>query len=291
MNPSFRRRLVQLHRWLGLIVAPAIAYLAITGSTMLLRSHLEPVVDSRLHVVSACERPLPLAQLIANANERHAAGAIRQLELTRGAADATVVRYSDLRGVYVDPCSGAVLGEQPRWGGLFGTLEGLHRLRYFVDDGDVTEPITGTLSVVMGLMAVLGIALWWPRSRGHLKRSVSLRSSLRGAALQMHLHRVIGIYADAEFVFHRLEALVVVVAGGPAFEAFFVDADEGGVENVFEAGPQDRVGFGEVAAGGKKDCRSVGGVSKQEQEGRELLRRIRQQPEEEIVDLAELLPR
>jgi uncharacterized membrane-anchored protein/uncharacterized iron-regulated membrane protein len=197
MNPSLRRGLVQLHRWLGLIVAPAIAYLALTGSTMLLRPHLEPVVDSRLHLVSACERPLPLAQLIANANERHPEGAIRQLELTGGAADATVVRYHDLRGVFVDPCSGAVLGEQQRWGGVFGTLEGLHRLRYFVDDGSVTEPITGTLSVVMGLMAIFGIALWWPRSRGHLKRSLSLRSGLHGTALQMHLHRVIGVYAAA----------------------------------------------------------------------------------------------
>jgi vanillate O-demethylase ferredoxin subunit len=206
MNPSLRRGLVQLHRWLGLIVAPAIAYLALTGSTMLLRPHLERVVDSRLHHVSACERQLPLAQLIANANERHAEGAIRQLELTGGAPDATVIRYSDLRGVFVDPCSGAVLGEQQRWGGLFGTLEGLHRLRYFVDDGDVTEPITGTLSVVMGLMAALGIALWWPRSRGHLKRSLSLRSSLRGPALQMHLHRVIGVYAAAVLLISAVAA-------------------------------------------------------------------------------------
>jgi vanillate O-demethylase ferredoxin subunit len=206
MNPSLRRGLVQLHRWLGLIVAPAIAYLALTGTTMLLRPHLEPVVDSDLHRVSTCERQLPLAQLIVNANERHPAGAIRQLELVGGAPDAIVVRYRDLRGVFVDPCSGAVLGEQARWGGLFGTLEGLHRLRYFVDDGNVTEPITGTLSVVMGLMAVLGIALWWPRSRGHLKRSLTLRSGLHGTALQMHLHRVIGVYAAAVLLISAMGA-------------------------------------------------------------------------------------
>jgi hypothetical protein len=53
----------------------------------------------------------------------------------------------------------------------------------------------------------------------------------------------------------------------------------------------DRVGFREVAAGGEKHCRSVGGVSKEEQEGRELLRRVRQEPQEEIVDFSELLPR
>jgi uncharacterized iron-regulated membrane protein len=196
VNPTLRRGLVQLHRWLALIIAPAIAYLALTGTTMLLRPHFERVVDKGLHAVSVCgSGRLSLDRLIANARANHPAGSIRQIEMASDGVDATVMRYNDLQGVYVDPCSGAVLGQQRRWGGLFGTLEGLHRFRWFIDDGNVTEPIGGTLSVVLALIVAIGLALWWPRSRQQLKRTLSLRSRLTGTAFEMHLHRVLGVYA------------------------------------------------------------------------------------------------
>jgi uncharacterized iron-regulated membrane protein len=196
MNSTLRRRLVQLHRWVGLIIAPAIAYLALTGTTMLLRPHLERVVDKGLHAVSVCGNGrLSLERSIANAQVYHPAGSIRQIEMVRSGVDATVIRYNDLQGVYVDPCSGAVLGQQHRWGGLFGTLEGLHRFRWFIDDGTMTEPIGGTLSVVLALIVAIGLALWWPGSRLQLKRTLSLRSRLTGIAFEMHLHRVLGVYA------------------------------------------------------------------------------------------------
>jgi vanillate O-demethylase ferredoxin subunit len=195
VNKVTRRRVLQLHRWAGLLIGPALAYLALTGSTLLLRPHLERAVYENLHGVSACRNPLSLDRLISNASVIHPGGSVRQIEMSNGVSDATLIRYNDLQGLYVDPCTGKVLGQQHRWGGVFGTLESLHRLRYFIDNGDVTEPISGTLSIAIAAIVALGLTLWRPRSREQLKRSLSLRSRLTGPAFEMHLHRALGAYA------------------------------------------------------------------------------------------------
>jgi vanillate O-demethylase ferredoxin subunit len=105
-----------------------------------------------------------------------------------------VVRYSDLQGVYLDSCSGRVLGEQARWGGLFGTIEKLHRLR-FLADGDLSELLSGTASVLFASFLVLGgLTLAWPRSWAQLRFSLKLPRGARGAALDVRLHRTAGLY-------------------------------------------------------------------------------------------------
>jgi uncharacterized iron-regulated membrane protein len=191
-----REIILQVHRWTGLTVGIALMFVAITGLTMVFRPQIEPLVDAGLHKVSSCDARLPLDAQVEKARELHPAGGIRQLEISNGGFGATVVRFADLQGYFVDPCNGAILGRQHRWGGFFNTVEQLHRWRY-IDNVDVAETIAGSLALVLALVMVVGgLTVWWPSSQRQWKSAFKLKLRLKGAAFEINLHRTIGAYAS-----------------------------------------------------------------------------------------------
>jgi vanillate O-demethylase ferredoxin subunit len=170
-------------------------YFAMTGLGMLFKPQLEPIVEQALRPIATCGSRLPLDDLIARSRGLQPSGTVRQVELTSAGRGTTTIRYADLQGVYVDSCTGALLGEQARWGGLFGTIEKLHRLR-FLDNSDVSEFVSGSVSLVMGtVLAIGGLALWWPRNRTQLRHALKLPRGLGGLAFDVKLHRTLGGYA------------------------------------------------------------------------------------------------
>jgi vanillate O-demethylase ferredoxin subunit len=195
MTPATRRILAALHRWTGMTVGIVASYFALTGLGMLFKPQLQPIVEQALQPTATCGRRMPLDDLIALSRGLHPSGVVRQLELTDAGRGVTTVRYADLEGVRVDPCTGALLGEQARWGGVFGTVEKFHRLR-FLESSDASELVSGSVSLVMGtVLAIGGLALWWPRNRTQLRHALKLPRGLKGLAFDVKLHRTLGGYA------------------------------------------------------------------------------------------------
>jgi vanillate O-demethylase ferredoxin subunit len=217
-NPSRRLGALALlaHRWVGLLLAPLFAYMAITGSLMLLQPGLQPVLDASLQPAGACQRALALDPLLGAARARHPGSPLRQLELSAGAPDSVLVRFADLHDVYLDACTGQVLGERERWGGAFGTVEWLHRLR-FVGDTDVSETLAGSLSLVLALMVAGGLLVWWLRHRRAWRTSVTLKPGMSNAVLEAVLHRSAGVAA----------ALVVLAVTAASWTLVFDWAHDG----------------------------------------------------------------
>jgi vanillate O-demethylase ferredoxin subunit len=169
--------------------------LAVTGLLMIFRPQLEPVVERGLRDVGSCHARQPLDELIAGARRVHPDGAVTRIEILEGGYGATTIRFADTTGVTVNPCTGSVLGQRHQWGGLFGTIEQWHRLR-FVDNPDITELIGGSVSLLLALIMVVGGAvLWWPPSLRALKSSFKFRWHLIGGAFERSLHRSVGTYA------------------------------------------------------------------------------------------------
>lgn len=162
---------------------------------MVFRPQLQPIVERELREVASCSARLPLDELIARARETHPNVTVVRIDIMEGGYGATIVRFADKQGVHLNSCTGAVLGQQHQWGGFFGTVEQLHRLR-FVDDADVTELVGGTVSLFVALVMVFGgIIIWWPPSLQALVSSIKFRPHLTGRAFDLNLHRTIGFYA------------------------------------------------------------------------------------------------
>ncbi len=194
-----------VHRWSGLTIGLVLIFIALTGLTLVFRPQLAPVVERELNV-AACSRPLPLDDLIARARAAHPDGRLARVEIGSENLAVTMVRFDDKQGVYLDPCSGEVLDRHVQWGGVFGTLEQLHRFR-FLDTG-TGNLITGSTALVTSLvLVVIGLVVWWPATRRALASSFKLRTHLKGRAFDLNLHRTIGVYASAVILLVSLTSL------------------------------------------------------------------------------------
>lgn len=190
MSPTFRRQLLQFHAWTGLIMGIVIVFLAVTGAGFVLRPQLDTMVNRDLLVVPACETRLPLDELVARAQRAHV-GKLRAIEVTDEDDASTAVVFTDRDQVYVNPCTGAVLGVQNVYGGFFGTLDSLHRFR-FMEWG---RQFAGWNNVGFAVLLIVGgIILWWPRTWLVFRSAIKFNPRLPGTARTLSLHKVVGIY-------------------------------------------------------------------------------------------------
>lgn len=199
MNLTLRKYLLPIHRWTGLTVGLVILLMAITGAAIVFRSELEPVVNRSLLTVPACTERVPLDVITQNAAAARPTATLDYIrmvaaeEASAATIPATMVRFTDQVFVYLNPCSGAVLGQRARYGGFLGTIEQIHRFR-FMENGNL---ITSTSVILFAIVLVIGgVAIWLPATMRGLKSSLKFNSKLAGPARTLNLHKTVGFYAS-----------------------------------------------------------------------------------------------
>ena len=200
MNPAINKGIRVVHRWVGLTVGLVIVMMALTGSVNLFRPSLEPVVNRELLTVEACSERVPLDVLSANARSVHPAAELDYIRLIAGEdgaerMPATRIRFTDQEFVYLNPCTGAVLGQRERYGGVLGTIEQLHILR-FREDRE-RSIITSVCAIIFAVILIGGgIYMWWPRGGRSVKSALKFDGRLTGPARSLNRHKTIGVYAS-----------------------------------------------------------------------------------------------
>ena len=209
MNAAFRRKLLWLHTWSGLTIGLAVVFLAVTGGGVVLKDALEDHVYRELHVVPKCSTPLPLDRLADAAVAAHPAAKLHSVEVWKEDTSSVAVMFTDKDYVYVDPCSGQVLGIQNQYGGFFGVMDWLHRFRFFTDL-QLGRTVAGWVNTVFLVLLIGGgIALWWPRTRQGLKSAIKFNPRLPGAARTLSLHKIVGLYTALVMLVITITALPI----------------------------------------------------------------------------------
>jgi vanillate O-demethylase ferredoxin subunit len=199
------RHLRTLHRWTGLTLGLVLVLVAVCGAGLALRSRLEPVLDAGLMRAAPCAAPLPLDTLVAQARAAApGAGALAALRLSNVPGATVHVRFSDDRWFYVAPCSGAVVGSEHRYRGLFGTLDALHRFKYLPN----SALLAGSLAGVFAAFLLLGGLLLWRPSRRALRHAVALHPQLKGRGYAISLHKTAALYAGPLLLVSALSGVV-----------------------------------------------------------------------------------
>ena len=191
MSTQIRTGLLQVHRWAGLVLGLILAWLALTGAGMVFAPQLRSLVDHDLAVVPACSKSLPLDVLTDKARAAHVGGTLRVIGIRGEKTASVLVRFTNGDTVYLDPCTGRVLGQRNKNAGLFGSLEYLHRLKCLPIGGSVVGATALSFAV---LIVIGGIVIWWPGSARALRRSLTFAPGLRGRARLMNQHRTVGIW-------------------------------------------------------------------------------------------------
>jgi ferredoxin-NADP reductase len=193
MSPAIRKAVLVVHRWTGLTVGLVFVMFALTAAILVFRPQLEPVASPGLFDVGQCATRAPLDLGVANAVRSHPGGTLDDMRIRGAGAEPTQVRFLDRTLVHVDPCTGKVMGEQSKYGGLFGFPEQLHRFKFMSAEAGAIAGGTITL-ITLVLLVVGGLVVWWPATRMALKGAFKFRPHLKGVAFTLNLHNIVGVY-------------------------------------------------------------------------------------------------
>jgi vanillate monooxygenase ferredoxin subunit len=192
MTALIRDVVLPVHRWTSLTLGVLVLWMALTGLGLLFRMQLDPAVNRRLETVPACRSPLPLDEQLASARRAHPQGTLRLIGVEGSATRSSWVRFANGDTVYVDPCSGRVLGDLNKFQGVFGTLEYLHRLEFLSSASHVAA---GSAALIFALIILIGgLAIWWPASLQGLRWSITFRRRPVGRARLLRIHRATGFW-------------------------------------------------------------------------------------------------
>jgi ferredoxin-NADP reductase len=207
MSPAIRSAVLVVHRWMGLTVGLVFLMLAVTAAILVYRPQLEPLVSGPLFAAGQCATKMPLDVVVRNAAQSHPGAMLDDVRI-RPDGKPALVRFLDREQVYVDPCTGDVLGQQNKWKGFFGFPESLHRFKFI--EGEAGALIDGSITLVVALVLILGgIIVWWPTTRLALKGAFKFRPHLKGLAFTLNLHNTVGVYTCVVLLVTALTAMPI----------------------------------------------------------------------------------
>ncbi|HYC68837.1 PepSY domain-containing protein [Brevundimonas sp.] len=201
------------HFYAGVLVAPFLMLMALTGALYLFKGEIDGVAYASLSRVEARATSVSPDRWVAAA-EAHTGGEVTEIRLPNRPDEAARlgVTQSDgeRRTVFVDPQDGRVTGVTG-YGGVMETVKRLHSLALVGPWANYLIEIVAGWAIIL---VATGLFLWWPRGRG-LAVLAPKASSPRRRPFWRDLHAVAGFYAAAVVAF-------LVVTGMP-WSAFWGD--------------------------------------------------------------------
>jgi vanillate O-demethylase ferredoxin subunit len=166
MPPKLRQLLYRVHQVAGLTLGLLWALLGVSGSLLVFRPQIENAQRPAVKPGGASTSLQAASDRVLDGREgrRLARWILPQTvgqpwEFVLQVRGARNLKEAQLVSVYVDPSTGAILGERAHEGGFFAFLRDFH----FALFGGVTGlRVNGWLAVALGLFALPGLALWWP---------------------------------------------------------------------------------------------------------------------------------
>ncbi|WP_076073145.1 PepSY-associated TM helix domain-containing protein [Sphingomonas montana] len=203
------RAIWRWHFYAGLIVAPFLLILAVTGAIYLFNDEIDDALYPQLRFVAAHQQQAPPSRMIAAALAAHP-GAATRIDLPAAGNRAAVVFVTPDRGdpvrVAVDPGTARVLGATVYDATLIGFAEAVHGSLTLGTVGDRIVELAACWAIVL---IATGLYLWWPRGRGGrgLAGILYPRLARGGRAFWRDLHAVTGLWSVALIAFLLLTGL------------------------------------------------------------------------------------
>ena len=158
---AFHRTIWRWHFWAGLLVAPVLLVLSLTGAIYLFDDALNDAFHPRLRIVAAHGETVPVSRMIAAALAAHP-GTASRIDMPDRVDRAAVIFVTPDRGeplrVSVDPGTGRVLGGVVYDRTLVGWADLTHRSMMMGLFGERLVELAVSWALVL-----LVTILWWPR--------------------------------------------------------------------------------------------------------------------------------
>jgi uncharacterized iron-regulated membrane protein len=212
---TLRKGIFWLHLLAGTIAGIVVLVMSVTGVVLTYEKQITAFADSRFRVTPPAPeaRRLPIEDLVKAAREAkpEARPAALTLRSDRGAPASFAMGREGV--LYVDPYTGAVLGE-----GSQGVREFFHVVtdwhRWLGAHGEsraIARAVTGASNLAFLFLVASGFYLWWPRNwTASAVRAVTLfQGGLSGKARDFNWHNVIGFWMAIPLFLVVISATVI----------------------------------------------------------------------------------
>lgn len=208
MNSRLRDLARTVHLYLGLTAGLVIATCCLTGAALV----FEPEITKALHPdwfhVEGSGAPVSVRTALDSVAAAVPGSQVMSMTLTNDPARPWEVLTDQGKRALVDPFTGHVVALAPFRLPFFQHAMEIHR--WLLAD-DVGEWITGASTVLFLVLLVMGLILWWPRTKGALKARINpfaVFSKHGGGRRKLHdLHVALGIWCWPFLFFMALTAM------------------------------------------------------------------------------------
>lgn len=190
------------HFYAGLLVAPLLLMLAVTGAIYLFNDEINDAVYPELRLAPERSTTLPPGRLIDNALAAVPGGVATRIDMPAALDRTAQVFVTPAHGeplrVFVDPGNGRVLGSYVYTETLVGFADVMHGSLMIGTTGDRIVELAACWTLVL---LATGIFLWWPRRADKIAGVVAPRLRATGRIFWRDLHAVTGFYTAAFIAF------------------------------------------------------------------------------------------
>jgi uncharacterized iron-regulated membrane protein len=180
-----RKLIFNLHLYSALIVGIFVVMIGVTGSIMAFETELDRMMNPGLFRVEPQAQPMPAAGLFQAASRAYPKQKIGSMRLPQSPDDSAQFTVKGPRQVFINPYTGAILGER----NPLTMLARIHQIHLRLLMGETGSNIVAIATGVLLFLVISGVYLWWPVKRARVKWSASARR------VHFDLHNTAGIYS------------------------------------------------------------------------------------------------
>ncbi|MFC4779196.1 PepSY-associated TM helix domain-containing protein [Paenibacillus sp. GCM10023252] len=201
------------HFYAGLLFAPILVMLAVTGGLYLFKPYVEPLMHPGLHNVQVGSEALPPSKQLAAVAEAYPDGYVMSftdVDDKKRATEIGLMKGDTAYTVFVNPYTGKLLGELQNDKRLMSILIALHGELMVGEKGDIIVELSASWAIIL---LATGLYLYWPRSKQTFLDVFRIRMRQGKRLFWRDLHASTGFWMSAIL-------LVLILTGLPWASSF-----------------------------------------------------------------------
>lgn len=205
------------HFYAGMIVAPALIVVSVTGALYLLKDEVEAILHPGVTYVEPAAGRATYEQQLAAVRAAVGPGyqiGLMQIFMNPKRATAMAMGGKNFQFAYADPYRGQYLGSIEK-GGFADVVLDLHRTLFLGVTGRIVVELTTCWTIVL---AATGIYLWWPRRASQVWGVWLPRLRRKPYVVLRDLHSLSGIYVAVVAIVIALTGLIYTYVWGSGFQ-------------------------------------------------------------------------
>lgn len=244
-----RHTLGWIHLYAGLVAAPFLFLLGITGSFLVFEYSLDHLFHPSLAYVHPGEKALPLSTLVRSIEVSYPTAHVASFALSPSSPAADLAYTAQIQvpqqpyvsTAFVNQYTGEVLGKID--GRSFATaIQEFHTSFLLGERGAFVAML---MACVLSVLSISGIVLWWPRKLLRVNWSAS------GRRINFDLHNTIGFYSSAFLLLFGITGVVVHWQSKwlpLTNQALHLPDNEPAIKTTWPQGREEMVSLDDVAA-------------------------------------------